>query len=123
EMHTNALNGLARGQICLITDTGATTNQPAFAQILSDEIDADLLLLDDDFEHEWVDRAGATLTGSYGAISTGNNGNEFDATLAELAFHDNEEDAQLLRDPRVRRAMGRAVVHGIIRFLNTLPGS
>ena len=40
-----------------------------------------------------------------GAISTGNNSNEFDATLIELAFHDNQQDAELLRDAGVRRAM------------------
>lgn len=123
EFHTNALNGAARGQLTLITDLGATTNQVSFAQILSDEVDADLLLVDDSFEHLWTDRSSSTLTGSYGAIATTNNDNEFDATLVELAFHDNSTDAELLRDPRVRSAMGRACVHGIIRFLNGLPGS
>ncbi|QOJ13403.1 MAG: N-acetylmuramoyl-L-alanine amidase [Planctomycetia bacterium] len=123
EFHTNAFNQTSRGQLCLITDLGATTNQNAFALTLSNEIDNDMLILSSQFEHAWVDRASATLTGSYGAIATVNNGNEFDATLVELAFHDNAQDAELLRDPRVRDAMGRSCVHGIIRFLNTLPGS
>lgn len=123
EFHTNAFNGAARGQLCLITNTGSTTNQTTFANILSNEVDADMLLLDDDFEHIWIDRASATLTGGYGAISTGNNSDEFDATLVELAFHDNQEDAELLRDARVRRAMARSCVQGIVRFLNGLPSS
>lgn len=123
EFHTNAFNGLARGQLCLITSTGSTTNQGTFATTLSNEIDADLSLIDGNFEHAWVDRASATLTGSFGAISTSNNSNEFDATLVELAFHDNQQDAELLRDARVRRAMARACVQGTVRFLNTLPGS
>ncbi len=123
EFHTNASSGAARGQVCLITDLGATTNQVSYATILSNEIDADLSLLSPEFEHSWFDRAAPTLTGSYGAIATSNNSNEFDATLVELAFHDNEQDARLLRDPRVRRAMARACVHGITRFLNTLAGS
>ncbi len=123
EFHTNAFNGLARGQLCLITNTGSTTNQSSFANTLSDEIDADMLLLDDGFEHAWIDRASATLTGGYGAISTSNNSDEFDATLVELAFHDNETDAELLRDARVRRAMARSCVQGVVRFLNSLPGS
>ncbi len=122
EFHTNAFNGAARGQLTLIS-TNPTSNQASFADILSDEVDADMDLLDADFEHAWVDRVSSTLTGGYGAISTTNNSNEFDATLVELAFHDNQEDAELLRDARVRRAMARACVHGIIRFLNTLPGS
>ena len=123
EFHTNAFNGAARGQLCLITNTGSTTNQTSYAAILSNEVDADLALIDDEFEHAWVDRASPTLTGAYGAISTTNNSDEFDATLVELAFHDNQDDAELLRDARVRRAMARACVHGIIKFLNTLPGS
>ncbi|RMF86001.1 MAG: hypothetical protein D6744_00440, partial [Planctomycetota bacterium] len=122
EFHTNAFNGGARGQICLISSSNPTTNQATFATMLSDEIDADLSLIDGEFEHAWVDRSNPTLSGSFGAISTSNNSDEFDATLVELAFHDNVQDAELLRDARVRRAMARACVHGIIRFLNTLPG-
>ncbi len=123
EFHTNAHTGSARGQICLITDLGATTYQTEYATILSNEVDADMAIMDDTFEHSWVDRTSATVTSSYGAICTPANSNEFDATIVELAFHDNETDAQLLRDPRVRSAMARSCVHGIIKFLNTLPGS
>ena len=123
ELHTNASSGAARGQICLLSDLGMTTYQQEYATILSNEIDADMATLDGQFEHTWVDRTSATVTGSYGAICTPANGNEFDATIAELAFHDNELDAQLLRDDRVRAALARACVQGIIRFLNTLPGS
>lgn len=123
EFHTNASTGAARGQLTLITDLGATTNQVQYATILSDEVDNDLLIADDEFEHLWEDRGSPTFTGAYGAIATGANSNEFDATLVELAFHDNQQDAELLRDPRVRKAMGRACLHGVIRFLNTLPGS
>ena len=123
EFHTNAFDTTARGQLCLITDTGSTTNQALLATTLSNEIDADMLVLDDTFEHQWVDRASPTLTSSYGAISTSNNSNEFDATIVEFAFHDNAQDAQLLRDSRVRAAMGRACVQGVVRFLNGLAGS
>ena len=121
EFHTNAFSGTARGQLCLITDLGATTYQVEYAIILSNEVDADMLVLDGEFEHDWYDRSSPTLTGSYGAICTGANDDEFDATIVELAFHDNQQDAELLRDDRVRSAMARACVHGIIRFLNTLP--
>ncbi len=123
EFHTNASGGSARGQMCLITDLGATTYQEEFATILSDEVDADMLALDSEFEHPWYDRFSPTYTGSYGAIATSANGDEFDATIVELAFHDNQQDAELLRDPRVRAAMARSCVQGIIRFLHTLPGS
>jgi hypothetical protein len=122
EFHSNAFGSGARGQLCLVTDLGATTNQAAYATTLSNEIDADMNLLSSqgEFEFAWVDRAAATLTGSYGAIATSANSNEFDATIAEMAFHDNDEDAALLRDPRVRSYMARACVQGIVRFLNSL---
>ncbi len=123
EFHTNAFNGAARGQICLITTLGATTYQEEYAVTLSDEVDADMLVIDEEFEHEWVDRIYPTYTSAYGAICTPANGDEFDATIVELAFHDNQEDAELLRDCRVRSAMARSCVHGIIRFLNSLPDS
>ncbi|UCG17744.1 MAG: N-acetylmuramoyl-L-alanine amidase [Phycisphaerales bacterium] len=123
EFHTNALNGSARGCIALITDLGATTYQAEYATFMADEIDADLLVLDSEFEHAWYDRSSPTYTGSYGAICTAANGNEFDATIIELAFHDNQTDAELLRDSRVRAAMAKASVQGIIRFLNWMPGS
>ena len=128
EFHTNAAGCAsppcsARGQITLITDLGATTYQEEYALILSNEVDADLTVLHSEFEYSWVDRASPTYTSSYGAICTPANGDEFDATIVELAFHDNEQDAALLRDSRVRSAMARACLHGIIRFLNTLPDS
>ena len=123
EFHTNASGGAARGQICLITDLGETTYQEDYATTLSNEVDADMLVMDEEFEHSWVDRSSATYTSSYGAICTGANGDEFDATIVELAFHDNQLDAELLRDARVRDAMGRSCVQGIIRFLHGLPNS
>lgn len=123
EFHTNAFSGTARGQICLVTDLGATSYQVEYATTLSDEVDADMLILDDDFEHAWYDRSSPTLTGSYGAICTGANDDEFDATIVELAFHDNPQDAELLRDDRVRSAMAQSCVQGIIRFLHGLPDS
>ncbi len=123
EFHTNAVNQSARGQITLITTISPTTYQENYAEILADEVDNDLLVVDEEFEHAWYDRPYPTYTSAYGAISGEANGNEFDATIVELAFHDNPTDAELLRDARVRAVMARACVHGIIRFLNTLPDS
>jgi hypothetical protein len=122
EYHTNASGG-ARGQICLISNPGATTNQSTFATMLSNEVDADMLLIDNLFEHNWVDRSSPTYTSEYGAIKTSNNGDEFDATIIEVAFHDEPSDAELLRDATVRAAAARSSVQGIIRFLNQLPNS
>ena len=123
EFHSNAFNGAARGCIGLVSASAPTTNQATYATFMSDEIDADMLLLDATFEHPWFDRASPTLTAEFGAISTTGNSNEFDATIVEVAFHDNQQDAELLRDSRVRQAVARSSVQGIVRFLSTLAGS
>lgn len=127
EFHTNATNGVVRGCIALISNDGVdyipTTYQAQYAAMMADEIDADMLLLQSEFEHTWFDRSSPTYTSQYGAICQAANSDEFDATIIELAFHDQEQDAQLLRDPRVRAAMAKSSVQGIIRFLNWLPGS
>jgi len=124
EFHSNASSGGAKGTVALITTTGATTNQALLADTMGEEIEEDMQILDDlvPFEYLWGTRAN-TYTSAYGAISTGNNGDEFDATILEVAFHDNTEDAAMLLDPKVRDAVARASVHGIIKFLNALSGS
>ncbi len=123
EFHSNASTGGARGCVGLISASAPTTNQSTYAAMIADELDADMLLLQSEFEHTWFDRAASTFTSEFGAISTNGNSNEFDATIIEVAFHDNDQDAELLRDSRVRAAMARSCVQGIIRFLNSLPGS
>jgi hypothetical protein len=75
------------------------------------------------WEYAWYDRSAPTYTSAYGAICTPANGDEFDATIIEEAFHDDPTDAPLLRDDRVRAALGKATVQGITRFLHSLSGS
>jgi N-acetylmuramoyl-L-alanine amidase len=126
EFHTNAFNGAARGTVALESTSSPTANQNAYAAFISDEVENDMILAtttDNPFEHVWSDRVGSVVAGEYGAISTIGNSDEFDATILEVAFHDNQTDAELLRDARVRAAVARASVQGMIRFLNSLPGS
>jgi len=120
EFHSNASGGGARGTVALVTGN-ATTNQNLYATIIGDEIEADMLVLDSGFEHLWGARSNP-FSGSFGAISTTNNSNEFDATILEVAFHDNAQDAELLLDPKVRDAVARSSVHGIVKFLNNISG-
>ncbi len=123
EFHTNAHTGTARGTVALITTTGETTHQALLADIVGEEIEEDMQLLENvvPFEHPWASRAN-TYTSAYGAISTANNGNEFDATILEVAFHDNVQDAQLLLDAKVRDAVSRSSVHALIKFLHNISG-
>jgi len=128
EFHSNAAGCgggppcAAKGTVALVTGS-ATTNQVAYATILGDEIESDMQILDSaEFEFTWGSRANP-FNGAFGAISTTNNSNEFDATILEVAFHDNIEDTAMLLDPKVRNAVARSSVQGIVKFLNSLPGS
>ncbi|MCB9850344.1 MAG: hypothetical protein H6817_06525, partial [Phycisphaerales bacterium] len=100
EFHSNAagcgsIPCGAKGTVGLVTGN-ATTNQVAYATILGDEIKQDMQILDStEFEFTWGSRTNP-YNGSFGAISTSNNSNEFDATILEVAFHDNTEDTAML---------------------------
>ncbi len=45
-----------------------------------------------------------------------------DATLLEVAFHDNASDAALLRDPKVRNWVARGAYHAVVRYMNQYDG-
>jgi N-acetylmuramoyl-L-alanine amidase len=123
EFHSNASDGGARGTVALVTGVSTKTLfQTEYATILGDEVEQDLLILDSDFEFNWAARSNPA-NGSFGAISTNANSDEFDATILEVAFHDNATDAALLLDPKVRDGVARSSLHGVIKFLNTLAGS
>ncbi len=131
EFHTNAAGCgtppcTAKGTSAHISDSNPTTNQVQFATVLGNRIRDEMQLIDSaEFEFTWGNRS-TPRYGGLGAISTTNNGNEYDATLIEVAFHDNDEDAKNLRSAKVRNAVARATCHGIVQFLSnssTFPGT
>lgn len=127
DLHTNAAGCNpppcgAKGTIALVHDNLKTTHQVQYATILGDKVEADMLQLSGSFEYPWAARSNP-YSGDYGSISTANNGNEFDSTLLEVAFHDNIEDTANLLNPTVRAAVARSTVNAMIMFLSGLPGS
>ena len=79
-------------------------------------------------EVPWFNRSGASLTFArsdfaFGEINNSGINDEFDATIIEVAFHDNPDDALLLRDPRARNIMARASYQGIVRYMNEFGGA
>ena len=102
-----------------------TSNQLELARFVAQEINDDLYAQSVAWEHRWNDR-GANVTYSqtfaFGEINNTAINDEFDATIIEVAFHDNQEDAELMRDPRVRQAVGRAAYQGMIRYFNQFAG-
>ena len=61
-----------------------------------------------------------TLPGSYGEITNTYAAGEIDATIIEVAFHDNVQDAELLRDPRVRDQLAPQRLRGDAGILHEL---
>ncbi len=131
EYHSNAAGCgggppcTAKGTVALVTNTGATTNQAKMADVMGLRMETDMLAIDHLFEFTWGNRS-HVYTSGFGAISTGSNNNEFDATILEVAFHDNPDDAANLRNALVRDALARTTLRGLIEFLSdpvTFPGT
>jgi hypothetical protein len=135
--HSNASSGSARGVTALYNDpnrypttvetNSATPNQFRFAQILGTEVQSDMLSLTaPPLEIPWYSRGSGITYASpdfaYGEINNNRSNGEFDSTIVEVAFHDNANDARLLRDPKARNWVARSVVHGLIRYFNEFDG-
>jgi hypothetical protein len=123
--HSNATaNGTARGTVSLINSGsgGATPNQATWATLTANEVEDDLVALttapNNLFEHVWAQRP-ATLASSFGEIRNSRFGGEMDATILEVAFHDNPQDAELMRDPKVRDAVGRSSYQATVRYFDS----
>jgi autotransporter-associated beta strand protein len=127
--HSNATTGnpataASRGAIGLIHSSSPTPNQASLAATMAEQINLDLRALDGTFEHDWSTRtAASTLKGSYGEITNSRAAGEFDATIIEVAFHDNTLDAELLRDPRARDQIARSTYEATLEHFFNFPGS
>ena len=127
--HSNAGSGSSRGVLGLYNGnnyaSSATPNQFLLADIVASEINDDLVDQNGQFEHDWYDRTTVTLDRSdieFGEINNNYINDEFDATIMETGFHDNEQDAELMRDPKVRSAIARATYQGVVKYFNDVDG-
>lgn len=119
--HSNAGGG--RGAVGLIdTDTvDRTPNQSNLALFLGRQVNTDMQALNGSFEYDWSTRTTHTFTGQFGETNLGANA-EFDATIIEVAFHDDVQDAALMRDPKVRDQVARSVYEGTVEYFNNYGG-
>lgn len=126
--HSNAAGG--RGVLGLYNGNNdpseATPNQFELAKFLGQEVNDDLVAQNGQFEFNWFNAGmNVTLDRSdieFGEINNDYVGNEFDATIVEVAYHDDATDTALMRDPKVRDAVARATYQGIVRYFNSLDG-
>lgn len=117
--HTNAAG--ARGSVGLYSTSTTVTNQQPYAALMSNEIDNDCFVEDANWEFTWGNYGLTTLGGSYGEIGSALGG-EMVGTIIEVAFHDDAQDAALLRDAKVRNVTGRACYQAMVRYFNTYGG-
>ena len=132
--HSNASGttpATARGVLGLYNDPTLSTNvapnsntpnQRQLALLLAKEINDDLASLSSALEVAWYNR-GSSLTYArsdyaFGEINNNSLNGEMDATILEVAFHDNTDDAHLLRDPKARNWIARSACQGLLRYFN-----
>jgi hypothetical protein len=126
--HSNAAGG--RGSLGLYNSSAnATPNQQRWAFLAANEVNDDLVSIGvaGGLESAWFNQSDSLLTLDrsdidFGEISDGANEDEFDATILEVAYHDDVTDAQLMRDPKVRDWVGRATYQATVRYFNEFGG-
>lgn len=132
--HSNASGGAnptARGVLGLYNNNAlfpgtGTPNQQQLAHLLAREINDDLVSLSPLLELPWANRTTLTLARSdfaFGEINHNAFNGEMDGTIIEVAFHDEPNDARLLRDPKVRNWVARASYQGLLRYFNQFDGA
>ncbi len=127
--HSNAAGG--RGVLGLYNGNNdvntRTPNMFLLANTLALEVNNDMVAQAGLYEHNWFD-AGTNVTLDRSDIEFGeiNNyyiDNEFDATIIEVAYHDDQLDTELMRDPKVRDAVARATYQGLIKYFRAVDGN
>lgn len=117
--HSNAGGG--RGAVGLIDSDQFTPNQASLALYTGRQINQDMQALNGQFEHNWSTRTTHTFSGGFGEIDEGATA-EMDMTIVETAFHDSVEDAQLMRDPKVRDQLGRSTYEATLEYFDNFGG-
>jgi hypothetical protein len=115
--HSNAGGG--RGAVGLINSSASdlTPHQAELALYTGRQINLDMQALNGQFEHNWSNRTTHTFTGGFGEID-GGPGAEMDMTIIETAFHDDVQDAELMRDPKVRDQLGRSTYEAVLEYFD-----
>lgn len=126
--HSNAGGGSARGVLGLVNGnnraSAATPNQFLLADTLAGQVNDDLVAQNGSFEHNWSDNGNSVTLDrtdiEFGEINNERINNEFDATIIETGYHDNQLDAEMLRDPRVRDAIAKATYQGVVDYFGAV---
>jgi hypothetical protein len=132
----NTNTATARGDVGLYNDPSLSTNvapnsntpnQRRLAEIIGTNVNNALKAITvPPFEVGWTNNRSSLIYArsdyAFGEINNNYINNEFDATIIEVAFHDNVYDAALLRDPKFRNWSARASYQAVVRYMNQFDG-
>ncbi|MGI8906904.1 MAG: hypothetical protein ACR2IE_10485 [Candidatus Sumerlaeaceae bacterium] len=121
--HSNAFRGQSRGCVALFNES--PEQRPDYQELLARMIGTQVnqeLIEDPPFSYpKWAARDRVTYNGiTFGELRKDYIQNEMCATIVEVAFHDNAEDAMFLLDPRARMDMARATLRGVLNWFAAL---
>lgn len=132
--HSNGGGGSARGALGLWNNEAnpktangtMTPNQYRLAVLQGKEVNEDMRGVGSPpLEYPWSTRTTHDYWGreyAYGEMRWDTVNHEMDATINEVAFHDNAQDAVLLGNSRARQYIARAAVQGLVRYFNQFGG-
>ncbi len=120
--HSNGYDGSDRGAMGLYNTNNTVAKQleqQNWGRALNDEIETDLEFVDqgNGINDDWTDTTIDLLGGVYGEIDSDYNPN-MNSTIIEVAYHDNADDAKLLKDPGARNYIARACYQAIVKYLS-----
>ena len=120
--HSNGYNGNARGISTYIYATNsvdgqyltgyATEGSVSMGEKVHSRILSAVQAL---YDSEWDEIGNGNYSAYFGELNPSFN-NEMPACLVELAFHDNTDDANMLKDPKFRDIAARAAYQGIVDY-------
>jgi hypothetical protein len=115
--HSNAVGG--RGVMGLYNAHAILRpdHQIELAKLVADELNAEMTSTGLTLERGWTVRPQRTQAHiNFGEIRRDYLNNEMSATINEVAFHDNPEDAELLRKFSIRREIAEAAYRATLRY-------
>jgi Fibronectin type III domain len=125
--HSNAAGGRGVTALHNTKHGGTTPNQVLLVRKLAQEINDDMVAQNDVLEPDWHNRGTNVLyenpAFNYGELNNSHIHDEFDATIVEVAFHDQLDDAQLMREAYVRDALARATYQGLLKYFREVDGN
>jgi len=124
--HTNAFDGTAHGTSSFaygpssfgpLSEFSGVSGSLELMDAVHNEMVGDFRAV---WQDDWQDRG--QHTAYFGEVNPNHNP-EMPAVLFEIAFHDEANDADALRDPRFRRLAARAIAQGVAKYFAARDGA